>query len=43
MLMSRIIPVLLLRDKGLIQTVKFKEDKYIGDPINAVKIFNEKK
>ena len=43
MLMSRIIPVLIIRNKGLIQTVKFKEDKYIGDPINAVKIFNEKK
>ena len=43
MLISRIIPVLLIRDKGLIQTIKFKEDKYIGDPINAVKIFNEKK
>lgn len=43
MLMSRIVPVLLIRDKGLIKTVKFKEDKYIGDPINAVKIFNEKK
>ncbi len=41
--MSRIVPVLLIRDKGLIKTVKFKEDKYIGDPINAVKIFNEKK
>lgn len=43
MLMSRIIPVLLIRDKGLVKTVKFKEDKYIGDPINAVRIFNEKK
>lgn len=43
MLMSRLIPVLLVRDKGLVKTVKFKEDKYIGDPINAVKIFNEKK
>ena len=43
MLMSRVIPVLLIRNKGLIKTVKFKEDKYIGDPINAVKIFNEKK
>jgi imidazole glycerol-phosphate synthase subunit HisF len=43
MLMSRVIPVLLIRDKGLIKTVKFKEDKYIGDPINTVKIFNEKK
>jgi len=38
---ARIIPVLLLRDKGLIKTVKFKEAKYIGDPINAVRIFND--
>ena len=43
MLMSRIIPVLLIRNNGLIKTVKFREDKYLGDPINAVKIFNEKK
>ena len=43
MLMSRIIPVLLIRDKGIIKTIKFNEGKYIGDPINAVKIFNEKK
>ena len=43
MLMSRLIPVLLIRDRGLIKTIKFKDGKYIGDPINAVKIFNEKK
>lgn len=42
MLKPRIIPVLLIRDKGLVKTVKFKESKYVGDPINAVKIFNEK-
>lgn len=42
MLKSRIIPVLLIRDKGLVKTVKFKDPKYVGDPINAVKIFNEK-
>lgn len=42
MLRSRIIPCLLVRDKGLVKTVKFKEGKYVGDPINAVKIFNEK-
>lgn len=42
MLKSRVIPVLLIRDKGLVKTVKFKEPKYVGDPINAVKIFNEK-
>lgn len=42
MALPRVIPVLLLRNKGLIKTVKFKEHKYVGDPINAVKIFNEK-
>ncbi|TKF11031.1 AglZ/HisF2 family acetamidino modification protein [Enterovibrio norvegicus] len=42
MLRSRIIPVLLVRDKGLIKTTKFSDDKYVGDPLNAVRIFNEK-
>jgi cyclase len=42
MALKRIIPCLLLRDEGLIKTVKFKKSTYIGDPINAVKIFNEK-
>lgn len=42
MLRTRIIPVLLLRNKGLVKTVKFGQGKYIGDPINAVKIFNDK-
>ncbi|WP_299430985.1 AglZ/HisF2 family acetamidino modification protein [uncultured Maribacter sp.] len=42
MLRSRIIPCLLVRNKGLVKTVQFKESKYVGDPINAVKIFNEK-
>ncbi|KGY11308.1 imidazole glycerol phosphate synthase [Vibrio tubiashii] len=42
MLQSRLIPVLLVRDKGLTKTVKFKDGKYVGDPLNAVKIFNEK-
>jgi cyclase len=39
---TRIIPVLLLKGQGLYKTVKFKDPKYLGDPINAVKIFNEK-
>jgi cyclase len=43
MFLPRIIPVLLLKGKGLVKTVKFKEPKYIGDPINAVKIFNDLK
>ena len=42
MLRPRIIPCLLIKDKGLVKTVKFNEYKYVGDPINAVKIFNEK-
>ena len=39
---TRVIPVLLLRGQGLVKTIKFKEPKYVGDPINAVRIFNEK-
>jgi cyclase len=42
MLRPRVIPCLLLRDKGLVKTFRFGEYKYVGDPINAVKIFNEK-
>ena len=42
MLRSRVIPCLLIHKKGLVKTVNFKEPKYVGDPINAVKIFNEK-
>ena len=42
MLRSRIIPCLLVRNKGLVKTVQFGDSKYVGDPINAVKIFNEK-
>lgn len=42
MLRSRIIPCLLIHKKGLVKTINFKNPKYVGDPINAVKIFNEK-
>jgi cyclase len=42
MLHPRIIPCLLLQNKALVKTVKFQEPKYVGDPLNAVKIFNEK-
>jgi cyclase len=42
MLRPRIIPSLLLHDNGLVKTVNFKSPKYVGDPINAVRIFNEK-
>jgi cyclase len=38
----RVIPVLLIRNKGLVKSIKFKNHKYVGDPINAVKVFNEK-
>ena len=39
---TRVIPCLLLQNQGLVKTIKFKNPKYVGDPINAVKIFNEK-
>ena len=43
MFRPRVIPVLLLRNQGLVKSVKFKNHRYIGDPINAVKIFNDLK
>jgi cyclase len=42
MLQKRVIPALLLHKGGLVKTVKFKTPKYVGDPINAVRIFNDK-
>lgn len=42
MLRTRVIPVLLLQEGGLVKGQQFKNHKYVGDPINAVKIFNEK-
>lgn len=43
MFRPRIIPVLLIREQALVKSVQFKNHKYIGDPINAVKIFNDLK
>lgn len=42
MLQPRIIPCLLVQHDGLVKTVQFRTPKYVGDPINAVRIFNEK-
>ncbi len=42
MLRTRIIPCLLLQGSGLVKTVRFKSPTYVGDPINAVRIFNDK-
>lgn len=42
MLRTRVIPCLLLQGDGLVKTVRFKKPVYVGDPINAIKIFNEK-
>lgn len=42
MLRPRITPCLLIHEGGLVKTVKFREPTYVGDPINAVRIFNEK-
>jgi imidazole glycerol-phosphate synthase subunit HisF len=41
MFRPRVIPVLLLKNLGLVKSVKFKNYRYIGDPINAVKLFND--
>jgi imidazole glycerol-phosphate synthase subunit HisF len=38
----RVIPVLLIQNAGLVKSIQFKKHQYVGDPINAVKIFNEK-
>ena len=42
MLRPRIIPCLLVKNGGLVKTIQFGNPKYVGDPINAVRIFNEK-
>ena len=42
MLRPRIIPCLLVHKKGLVKSIQFRDYKYVGDPINAVRIFNEK-
>ena len=42
MLITRVIPCLLLKGTGLVKTTQFKNPKYVGDPINTVRIFNEK-
>lgn len=41
MFRPRIIPVLLLKNEGLVKTIQFGKERYIGDPINAVRIFND--
>lgn len=42
MLRPRIVPALLIQDGGLVKTTAFQQPKYVGDPINAIRIFNEK-
>ena len=39
---ARVIPILLLKNKGLHKSVRFEKGKYLGDPINVVRIFNDK-
>ncbi len=41
MFRPRVIPVLLLQNKGLVKSIQFKTHRYIGDPINAVRLFND--
>ena len=42
MLRPRIIPCLLIHKNGLVKTLEFGQPRYVGDPINAIKVFNEK-
>jgi imidazole glycerol-phosphate synthase subunit HisF len=42
MVLKRVMPCLLFNGRGLVKTIKFKSPGYIGDPINAIKIYNEK-
>lgn len=42
MLRHRLIPTLLLEDGGLVKTRRFKEPRYVGDPVNGIRIFNDK-
>jgi len=42
MFRPRIIPVLLMKNRGFYKGIKFKDHKYVGDPINTVRIFNDK-
>ena len=42
MSLPRVIPVLLLMDRGLVKTVQFRDPKYVGDPLNVTRIFNDK-
>jgi imidazole glycerol-phosphate synthase subunit HisF len=41
-LQHRVIPCLLLKNRGLVKTERFAKPRYVGDPINAIRIFNEK-
>jgi imidazole glycerol-phosphate synthase subunit HisF len=43
MFRPRLIPILLLKNGGLVKTVKFGKPQYLGDPLNAVQIFNKLK
>jgi imidazole glycerol-phosphate synthase subunit HisF len=42
MLRTRVVPCLLLSGPGLVKTRRFRDPRYVGDPINAVKLFNDK-
>ncbi len=42
MLVARVMPCLLLRNAALVKTIQFKDPSYVGDPINAIRIYNEK-
>ena len=41
MFRPRVIPVLLLKERGLVKTIRFQDSRYVGDPMNGVRIFND--
>jgi len=43
MLRTRVIPIIQINNRDLVKTVQFQHPKYLGDPLNAIKIFNEKR
>jgi cyclase len=42
MFRSRLIPIILIENRGLYKSIKFKNHRYIGDPLNTIRLFNDK-
>jgi len=42
MFRSRLIPIILIEKRGLYKSIKFKTHRYLGDPLNTIRLFNDK-